>query len=54
VVDLTAAGAVVAAAMHLGVERIEDVSIEVTDLALADERPDVLVDVFPVTVLLPP
>jgi len=56
VVDALSIWAVVATPPHLGVQRVEDVGIEVADLSTADERPDVLVEVLPdpLTVRLPP
>jgi hypothetical protein len=47
-VDLLPMGAVVPAAPHLGVERVEDVGVEVADLPLADERSNVLVHILAV------
>ena len=43
--DLASAGAVVPTAPKLGVERVEDLRIERTDLDCADKRANVLVDV---------
>jgi hypothetical protein len=48
VAELLPVGAVVPAAPHLGIERVQDVSVEVANLALADEWPDVLVHVLAV------